>query len=227
MIRANLAGWNEHLVPLLAEWTHIPGATRAYLNPVVAFSPDGKLIATGATDQTVRLWDGRDGKPIGEAIDCRSELRGLVFSPDGQTLAIPCRDGKPRFWDMIRGSFIAGKLDGLERVFSIAYSHDGKFLAAGGDDGALRFWDIASGRLLSAVDVHHGVIVKVFLARDDQTIITVSENGNLDQWNVKDGVRLAHALGERVRVGRSKFRWTLSGDRWLPTANPGSGMRAA
>ena len=108
VVRANLAGWQERLDPLLAQWTHTSTTSVANVSPAVAFSPDGKLIATGASDRRIRFWNAADTQPIGEPIDCTSGVRSLVFSPDGQTLAIACHDGKARFWDVGRSQWISG-----------------------------------------------------------------------------------------------------------------------
>ncbi len=214
VMRANLAGWQERLDPLVALWADGPSGATTRIRDAAAYGPDGKLLAIEVGDRMIQLRNGEDGNPIGEPINCLSEVRSLVFNPLGQTLAIACRDGKPRFFDVARGSFISGRFDRLERVFSIAYSHDGKFLATGGEDGQLKFWDAADGRQLLAVPVNKRMIVKVSLAPDDETIVTFTDDGHIDRWNVKDGVNLARASRESYQsAARSPDgRWLATGD---------------
>jgi eukaryotic-like serine/threonine-protein kinase len=196
VMRANLAGWQERLDPLLAVWASDPLNTATHLPDTSAFSPDGKLVVIGAGNRMIQLRNGDSGEPIGEPINCSAQVRSMVFRPDGQILAIACRDGKPRFWDVGRACFVSGRFDQLERVLSIAYSHDSKVLATGGEDGQLKFWDAALGRQLSVVRVSNSAIVKVALTPDDQTIFTFADDGQLDRWNVNDGLNLAHHAGK-------------------------------
>ena len=70
VMRANLAGWQESLDPLLAMWKQTPAVASSGLKTSVAFSPDGKAVATGAADHKVQFWNAADAKPIGEPIDC-------------------------------------------------------------------------------------------------------------------------------------------------------------
>ena len=98
-LRTNLAGWQEKLDRLVA-----PAAAWRRVT-AVAFSPDGKLAATGGRDHMVRLWEGTRADPLSGPIDCTDEVRSLAFSPDGAALAIVCRTDKVRFWDVRRAQF--------------------------------------------------------------------------------------------------------------------------
>ncbi len=119
-VRTNLAGWQEELDRLVAQRRHGDWVT------AVAFSPDGKLAATGGRDHIVRLWHGARAEPLGGPIDCTDEVRALAFSPDGASLAIAGRGDKVRFWDIRRGQFSPTVLAHGPRVYAIAYSHSGK-----------------------------------------------------------------------------------------------------
>jgi len=65
----------------------------------LAFSPDGKLLATGSWDRSVQLWDVETGQPIGGPLSGHSDtVNGLAFSPDGATLLSSSRDGVILHW---------------------------------------------------------------------------------------------------------------------------------
>ncbi|MFI9559435.1 nSTAND1 domain-containing NTPase [Nonomuraea endophytica] len=136
----------------------------------LAFSPDGRILATGGKDRTVRLWDVSDpahAKPLGTPISGPADtVYALDFSPTGQTLAIGSRDGTIRLWDLRTSTLIpplttpaegqatakdakhAEGTEGAKRaegaVRALAFRADGRVLAVGsGTDtaGSLQLWD--------------------------------------------------------------------------------------
>jgi WD40 repeat protein len=110
----------------------------------LAFSPDGKSLASGS--DRVRLWGPATGKRKAVLKGDYSRVLEVAYSPDGKTLATAHRDGTVRLWDVAAGKQRA-KLAGHSRpVPSLAFSRDGKWLASsGGADGTVRLWDAASG----------------------------------------------------------------------------------
>src|SRR5262249_38632654 len=88
----NLAAWRRSHVDVKQVFSH-SAAVRS-----VAFSPDGKTIATGSWDRTARLWDVASGRPIGQPLLHQYHVRSVAFSPDGRRLATASNDQTARIW---------------------------------------------------------------------------------------------------------------------------------
>ncbi|MBI1915867.1 MAG: protein kinase [Planctomycetes bacterium] len=116
----------------------------------IACSYDGKHLASGNRDGTVKIWDVASGKElfsIGRTVDDDSDaIHALAFNPDGTRLAGGDAQGVVREWGPTSGKTLRTLLPGMkELVAAVAYSPDGKLLAAGSWDRTIRLWDVETG----------------------------------------------------------------------------------
>jgi WD40 repeat protein len=112
----------------------------------VAFSPDGKTLASYSFLDTIRLWYLATGKEK-LALKCgRDSVESMSFSPDGKTLASGGWDNLVRFWDVATGTEKAPCKGHTGWVTSVAYSPDGKTLVSGSDDKTIRLWEIPAAK---------------------------------------------------------------------------------
>jgi WD40 repeat protein len=111
----------------------------------VAFSGDGKTLAAGGEyDNTIRLWNLAEGKPLREFVGHAGPVGSLVFAPDGLSLASSGTwEREIRLWDAATGKERRRLQGHDERTTSLALSPDGKFLASASLDGTILVWDLA------------------------------------------------------------------------------------
>jgi WD40 repeat protein len=106
----------------------------------VAYSNDGKLLATGASDSTARIWNASNGKELKVLKGHDSGVNDVVFSPDGKILATASSDRTVKLWDVTGGNVIKSLEGHKDYVLQLAWSRDGKILASGDVDGVIKLW---------------------------------------------------------------------------------------
>ncbi len=177
----------------------------------VAFSTDGKMLASGSADNTIILSDVATGQDIGRLLAGQHHVNSVVFSPDGKTLASGsckttdsnniCLQGEIILWDVENRKdkqhlSITRQPDNDNRVISVAFSPDGKILASGSWDGTIIFWDLATGQPMSKPSRRQflGLTSVVFSPNGKMLASGGYEGGDIILWDVATGQPIGQPL---------------------------------
>ncbi|MEV7812001.1 trypsin-like peptidase domain-containing protein [Streptomyces flaveolus] len=152
----------------------------------VAYSPDGRTLATGSYDRTTRLWDPATGRTRHVLKGHTDQVYAVAFSPDGATLATTGRDGTTWLWDVATGAPRArlGGHDG--EVTSVAFSPDGRTLATARQD-TVQLWDLVAHKAGDVLRGHTELVTSVAFSPDGRTLATGSADRTVRLWDTTAG----------------------------------------
>ena len=150
----------------------------------IAFSPDGKAIASGGADYTIKIWDvvsGRERRTLSGHAD---RVESVALSPDGKMLASASDDNTVRLWDVASARPLATLKGHTNWVRSVAFSLDGKMLASGSDDHTIRLWDVASASPLGVLSGHSDGVISIAFSPDGKALASGSYDNTIRFWDV-------------------------------------------
>jgi WD40 repeat protein/serine/threonine protein kinase len=150
----------------------------------VAFSRDGRRLATGAGPEGLKLWDAEaGGLPLRTILGHRHPVGGLAFSPDGEWLASASFDRTVKVWDTTTGELLHTLSSNTGNVECVAFSPDGRRLASGGEDRTVRIWDTATGREVLGLRGHTDSCSCVAFSPDGRRLASASTDGTIRLWD--------------------------------------------
>lgn len=151
----------------------------------MAFSPDGRWLASGGVDHLICLWDVATGHLVRKLEGHTGAVLTLAFSPDGALLASGSDDESTILWDVATGKMRRRFLAPPGAVYQVAFSPDGRSLASGGGNG-VAVWDISSGKLLEAIG-YDALTGHLFGFTPDGHSLIVQGDKQTGTWNLKLG----------------------------------------
>jgi WD40 repeat protein len=215
------------VIPALQRSSYLTTFLHGHTHTVtsVAFSPDGKILASGSWDDTIRLWDVATRQSLGAPLTghTTNDVTSVAFSPDGTILASGSQDKTIILWDVATRQSLGAPLTGhTQYLRSVAFSPDGKTLASGGEDKTIILWDVATRRPLGVPLTDHTAAVRsVAFSPDGKTLASSGEDKTIILWDVATrrplNAPLTGHTGSVMYIAFSPDGKTLASGSWDKT----------
>ena len=169
-----------------------------------AFSPDGTLIVSALSNNTLKLWDAQTGKCTATLNGHSNDVNYCTFSPDGNVIVSASLDNTIKLWDAKTGRCIKTLIEHTKAVRCFGYSPDGKILASTSDDNSLKLWDAETGECSATICKHTSHFLSCAFSPDGKFVVTASSDG-LKLWDTNSGACVDTLIGHTAPVKSCAF----------------------
>ncbi len=185
--------------PCIGIYAHEWGVTS------VSFSLDGKLLASGSLDNTIKLWDIASGVCLKTLEGHTGDVTSVSFSPDGKLLASGSLDNTIKLWNAASGVCLRTFAEHMATVTSVSFSPDGKLLASGSLDKTIKLWDAVSGVCLKTLEGHKSIVDLVSFSPDGKLLASGGRDKTIKLWDAVSGACLKTLEGHTANIFAVSF----------------------
>jgi hypothetical protein len=181
----------------------LAGHQRGLTSAVI--SPDGKRMASGSWDRTLRLWDVKTGVELRSFVGHTAGVQSVSFSPDSRRLASGSADWTVRLWDVESGVELRILEGHTKKVCSVTFSPNGKQVASGSLDRTVRLWDVETGTELRKLDRLFAGVQSVSFSPNSKHLAASSDDGAVYLLDIESGIEMRIFEGHRAKVTSLSF----------------------
>ncbi|MBN3909245.1 MAG: NACHT domain-containing protein [Nostoc sp. NMS1] len=153
----------------------------------VAFSPDGRCLATSDTNGEIHVWGISNSKQLFSCEEHNSWIWNIAFSPVHSVLASCGQDHTIKLWDITTGECLKTLYGHTSIVTAIAWSPDAKLLASSSYDHTVKVWHLATGQCVQTLEGHNACVWSVAFHPADQILATAGEDNTIRLWDLETG----------------------------------------
>ena len=171
----------------------------------VAYSRDGKRLATASLDKTVRIWDVDSRKELYVLRGHLDSVLTVSFGPDATHVVSGSEDGTTIVWDLADASEIVSLRGHSGETGQVAFSADGKWIASASEDATARVWDAHSGEERRVFDTHRAALGALAFSPDGTRLATAGADNAVSVFDVTSGRELMALRGHKDTVNAVAF----------------------
>ncbi len=171
----------------------------------IAFSPDGKTLASGNANCEIHLWQVADQQRLLTLQGHTNWVRRIAFSPNGEILASASEDSTVKVWQLQSGRCWHTLSEHTGSVYSVAFSPNGSMLASGSSDLTIRIWQVSEGCCLKILHGHNGGVMSVHFSPDGKQLVSSGFDNLIKIWDVETGECIYTITEHNNWVGAAHF----------------------
>jgi WD40 repeat protein len=184
----------------------------------LAFSPDGRWLASTTPEFHVYLWDVRTRQPTMPLTGHTGEVFSVTFSPDGRRLASASLDRTVRVWDVEQGDCQVILRGHTDCVYTAAFHPNGALLATAGRDRSVWLWDLARGEEVARLPGHTSYVWSLAFSPDGATLASGSGDATVRLWDTAP-LRVRYRARREAEAQRPEAE-RLVGSLWRQKHDP-------